>query len=162
LTLLVQSWDAPDWSWLADAGARGYLSSVTEPNPAVKPFDLQLAAGQVLTFRLRANPTVKRHFESGDHKRVGLYTEEEQVAWLQRKTDDGGFSLLSVNVAAEGQAGGLIHRDDETHRLNLLAVRFDGVLQVTDPARLVETVRRGIGSGKGLGFGLLSLAPARG
>jgi CRISPR system Cascade subunit CasE len=84
------------------------------------------------------------------------------VAWLQRKTDDGGFSLLSVNVAAEGQAGGLIHRDDETHRLNLLAVRFDGVLQVTDPARLVETVRRGIGSGKGLGFGLLSLAPARG
>jgi len=29
---------------------------------------------------------------------------------------------------------------------------------VTDPDRLRETVRQGVGSGKGLGFGLLSLA----
>jgi len=35
------------------------------------------------------------------------------------------------------------------------------VLQVTDPAKLWETVQQGIGPGKGLGFGLLSLAPPR-
>ena len=32
------------------------------------------------------------------------------------------------------------------------------LLQVTDTDRLRETIQRGIGSGKGLGFGLLSLA----
>ena len=51
-----------------------------------------------------------------------------------------------------------LHRNGATHKLRLLAVRFDGLLQVTDPDRLRETVRRGIGSGKGFGFGLLSLA----
>jgi hypothetical protein len=34
-------------------------------------------------------------------------------------------------------------------------------LQVADPARLAETVETGIGSAKGFGFGLLSLAPAQ-
>jgi len=38
-------------------------------------------------------------------------------------------------------------------------VRFDGTLEVTEPEIFLETVRQGIGSGKGLGFGLLSLAP---
>ena len=63
LTLLVQSLTLPDWSWLAESNARGYLLPVNEPNPAVKSFDLNLAPGQVLAFRLRANPTVKRRFD---------------------------------------------------------------------------------------------------
>jgi CRISPR system Cascade subunit CasE len=60
LTLLVQSLTLPDWSWLAEPNARGYLLPVDKPNPAVKSFDINLAIGQVLAFRLRANPTVKR------------------------------------------------------------------------------------------------------
>jgi len=42
--------------------------------------------------------------------------------------------------------------------LRLLAVTFDGLLRVTNVPRFVETLQAGIGSGKGLGFGLLSLA----
>ncbi len=37
-------------------------------------------------------------------------------------------------------------------------VRFDGVLEVTDPAALAAAVRDGLGSAKAFGFGLLSLA----
>lgn len=151
LTLLVQSWHLPDWAWVAESGARGYL---LRP-PETKPFDLQLAPGQVFTFRLRANPTIKRKFDNGDHKRVGVYREEEQVAWLRRKGEQGGFALLSAQARPDGAVGGKT-RDQQS--LNLLAVRFDGLLQVTDPAQLCEAVRQGIGSGKGLGFGLLSLA----
>jgi CRISPR system Cascade subunit CasE len=40
------------------------------------------------------------------------------------------------------------------------AVRFDGLLVVTDPERLRHALRAGIGSAKGFGFGLLSLARA--
>jgi CRISPR system Cascade subunit CasE len=158
LTLLVQSLTLPDWSWLAESNARGYLLPVSEPNPAVKSFDPNLAPGQVLAFRLRANPTVKRRFNEKDHKRVGVYGEEEQIEWLKRKGERGGFRVLSARTSNQDIVGGRIHRDKVTHKLRLLVVQFDGLLQVTDPDRLCGTVRRGVGSGKGLGFGLLSLA----
>lgn len=166
LTVLLQSTLEPRWNWLEDNGARGYLRpeallpSGVDRNPDTKSIDLKLAPGQVLAFRLRANPTVKRRFPNGDHKRVGLYREEEQIAWLKRKGEQGGFRVLSVHTRNEPEVGGRVHRDRNTHKLKLLAVRFDGVLQVTDPERFQKTVRRGIGSGKGLGFGLLSLARA--
>ena len=185
LTLLVQSLALPDWSWLAEPEARGYLLPVGEPNPAVKPFDLSLAPGQVLAFRLRANPTARRRLPDGTRKRVGLCREEEQMDWLKRKAEQGGFRLLSARASNEAIVHGVIRRDEETqkphlltvqpdlpdlgseepvvatektHKLHLFAVQFDGLLQVTDPDRLRETVQRGVGSGKALGFGLLSLA----
>jgi CRISPR system Cascade subunit CasE len=43
----------------------------------------------------------------------------------------------------------------------LLAVRFDGYLRVRDPELFREAVVNGIGHGKALGLGLLSIAPAR-
>lgn len=161
--VLLQSTLEPRWDWLADDGAQGYLLSGhllppgVEENPAVKSFDLNLAPGQVLAFRLRANPTVKRN-----GKRLGLYREEEQRKWLERKARMGGFHLLSTRVSNRTVIGGRIHHDRITHKLRLLSVQFDGLLRVTDPDRLRETVRRGVGSGKGLGFGLLSLARPRG
>ncbi len=152
--LLVQSLAAPDWSWLEhDEGARGYLLPASDPNPWVKDFQVQLEPGQVLAFRLRANPTVKRH-----GKRLGLYRGEEQVDWLTRKAQQGGFRLRSARASEERAIGGVIHRNSHQEHLRLLSVCFDGVLQVVDPERLTEAVERGIGSGKGLGFGLLSLA----
>jgi CRISPR system Cascade subunit CasE len=157
LTLLVQSWALPDWSWLAEPEARGYLLPVGEPNPAVKSFDLNLAPGQVLAFRLRANPTARHTFED-KKRRVGIYDDQEQIAWLERKGELGGFRLLSARTGGQVDVGSKIKRDEETHTLKLAGVQFDGLLQVTDPDRLRETVRAGIGSAKGLGFGLLSLA----
>jgi len=159
-SLLVQSLTHPDWAWLAEPGARGYLLPVDAPNPAIKSFDLSLVPGQALAFRLRANPTVKRRFKDGQHKRVGIYREEEQIKWLERKAGWGGFHLISVNTHRQETVGGRIRRDGATHKLRLLSIQFDGLLQVTDPERLRQAVRQGIGSGKGLGFGLLSLAPA--
>ena len=157
LTLLVQSWALPDWSYLAAPEFGGYLLPVSEPNPAVKSFDLDLAPGQVLAFRLRANPTARRTFDD-KKRRVGIYDEQEQIAWLKRKGELGGFRIVSARTGGQEDVGGKIKRDEETHTLKLAAVQFDGLLQVTDPDRLRETVGRGVGSGKGLGFGLLSLA----
>ena len=152
--LLVQSLTRPDWSCVQGLSAPGYLLSAGKVNPAVKTFDPGLDEGQVLAFRLRANPTVKRR-----GKRLGLYREEDQLDWLSRKASRGGFQIVHVRCRQEQAVGGVIHREESTtDHLKLAAVTFDGVLRVTDPDLLVETVRRGIGSGKGLGFGLLSLA----
>ena len=154
LTLLVQSHEMPDWSFLEQPAVRSYLFPCAEANPGVKPLALHLSDGRVLAFRLRANPTVKRN-----GKRWGLLRPEEQLDWLKRKGEDCGFCVLSVTASMESRVGGTIHRENEDHNLQLLAVRFDGLLQVTDPTALAENARQGIGSGKGFGFGLLSLAP---
>ena len=153
-TVLLQSTLEPRWGWLDDPEAKGYVLHA----PECKTFDLNLSEGQVLAFRLRANPTVKRRFNEKDHKRVGIYREEEQIEWLKRKGQQGGFRLLSARTSDQDDVKGTIHRDGQKHPLKLAAVRFDGLLQVTDPERLRETVQQGVGSGKALGFGLLSLA----
>ena len=154
-TLLVQSWNMPDWSWLGEPEAQGYLATTNLPNPAVKPFQLKLSEGQTLAFRLRGNPTVKR-----DGKRVGLYSQKEQEEWLARKAEQSGIQVISVRTSHEQMVTTVIHRGNSTHHVKLLSVRFDGYLRVCDPERLWRAVRRGVGSAKAFGFGLLSLAPA--
>jgi len=161
LTLLVQSLNKPDWSWLEADNVRDYLLPVSEPNPAVKEFDLDLSPGQTLAFRLRANPTARRQLEDGSRKRIGLQREEEQVEWLEHKAAAGGFRVLSVRTGNQTKVYGRIYRNGNKHRLTLLSVQFDGLLRVDDPNRIQEAVRRGVGSGKAFGFGLLSLAPPR-
>jgi len=157
-TLLLQSHTRPDWAWLGDPGARDYLLQA----PETKSFELALAPGQRLAFRLRANPTAKHwREEKGETKarRDPLMREEEQRAWLERKSAAGGFRLLHLTIADEGTLHGRT-AGDERHALNFRAVRFEGVLEVLDPDQLWQTVQHGIGSGKSFGFGLLSLAPA--
>ncbi len=152
--LLVQSHTEPDWSWLAsDDGARGYLMVAEDPNPHVKSFGLDLEPSQILAFRLRANPTVKRN-----GKRLGLYREEEQLEWVARKAKQSGLRLVSVRTSKEKVMDWVAHRGSREENLRLLSVQFDGLLEVGDPARLRQAVEKGIGSGKGFGFGLLSLA----
>jgi len=152
LHVLVQSQKSPQWGFLAE---REYLLPVAD-NPATRAVNLQLQPGQVLAFRLRANPT-KRIKDTT--KRIGLVQEEEQRAWLERKLATAGSALISVNIADEQIMHGKLFKEKEPEkRMNLLSVRFDGVLQVKDPTQLVKSIQAGFGSAKGLGFGLLSLA----
>jgi CRISPR system Cascade subunit CasE len=150
-SVLVQSEAPPNWGRL-DLW-RDYLLAA----PSAKPFEPAFVAGQRLAFRLRANPTVKR-----DGKRLGLLREEDQRDWLRRKGEAGGFRVLGADAVPEGMARGTKAAGDSRLSLTLLAVRFDGSLAVTDPFRFRATLEAGVGSGKGLGFGLLSVAPVRG
>jgi len=164
-TLLVQSSGRPDWRFLTEPG-RTYLLLIDEQpqvveNPAVKAFDLALNPGQLLAFRLRANPTVKKS-RPGQRQgsRVGLVREEDQLAWLNRKLDSAGALLRSARVANDQTASGRLFHGSTERQLAFISVQFDGLLQVREPARLMAAVENGIGSAKGFGFGLLSLAQA--
>lgn len=149
LVVLVQSIGRPDW--VCVQATPGYL---IQP-PESKEFEPCFQEGQRLSFRLRANPTVKR---AG--RRIGLITEEGQLDWLGRKGAAGGFRVVSVLAIDEGMVRGRKADDGRRQELTHLSVRFDGLLQVTDPERLAQAIRAGVGPGKGLGFGLLSLARA--
>lgn len=151
LTILVQSRTQPAWDRLT--APPDYLR---EP-PQVKPCAPDLRAGQTLAFRLRANPTKREAAPPGEERqgnRVGLYTEEARLVWLTRKAEAGGFRLCSVTQSSEDPP----HCQAKRQQAVFSAVRFEGVLQVLDPAVLQETLAAGIGAGKGFGFGLLSLA----
>ena len=151
ISVLVQSEKEPNWAALDDAG--NFLLE----QPQYKPFNLAITAGQVLYFRLRANPTIKR-----EGKRLGILKEEEQTVWLRRKGEKGGFEVNSLTIIPEGLASDkMTDKAGSPHKLSLLAVRFEGILKVTDVSIFHQTLERGIGSGKGLGFGLLSIAPPR-
>ena len=164
--LLVQSQTAPDWGTLV----AGYLLPADPfdpiPNPAVKRVELDFRAGQLLRFRLRANPTVKQKRDGQKQgRRVAIAREEKQLDWLGRKAEAGGFLIrpTDVRVAEPGREFGLTRQDpqaDKRHHVELHVVQFDGVLQVADPDVFTATLRAGIGSAKGFGCGLLSLAAA--
>lgn len=163
--LLVQSQVEPDWSYLVE---KAYLAPpnpfVPDENPAVKPFKLSLHTGQILRFRLVANPTVKQ-----EGKRRPLLEPKERHEWLEtigtgderKKRDSRGFKVLEMDLQQPRTQPSHIHRDNQiSHKLTLNIVQFDGFLQVTDPDKLITAVRTGIGPAKAFGCGLLSLAPA--
>ncbi len=170
--VLVQTHQQPDWSALAS----GYLRGRAESKPVV----LAVTAGRRLRFRLRANPT-KRVWSGNDRlgavmvgKRVGLTTATDQLRWLLHKGEIGGFRIpggwldaqhpetgepiqvpnFRVDVLPEGR-----DCNDKPGGGGFTAVRFDGVLVVTDPDTFQNAVASGVGTGKAFGFGLLSVAP---
>lgn len=149
IRLLVQSVHAPDWSALTDQPPGYFLQE-----PVTKYVDLAFTTGQALVFRLVANPTVKR-----DGRRLGLFGEEAQLAWLTRKGERGGFLARGEDVRVN-ELGFVRHRTAGGHMASLYVVQFDGLLYVTDPEYFLETVYNGIGPAKGMGMGLLSLAAA--
>jgi len=152
LQLLVQSLTQPNWQSLA---GRHYLAA----SPQVKAFMPAFTEGERLRFRLQACPTrrLPAHHdpERADGRRVALYGEREQRAWLERKGKDGGFIPCAYRVACRGLVTSRQRADAPARHL---CVDYDGLLEVTDPERLAQTLRSGIGPAKGFGFGLLSLA----
>jgi CRISPR system Cascade subunit CasE len=176
VVLLVQSSLQPDWSklppdYLLDAHGE-------TDNPACKSIDETYGALQMgtrLRFRLRANPTRKIETKSApdgrkrNGKRVELYKEEDQIAWLQRKAENAGFRLLGVRInpdalnlraAPENKASGQRNHKGQKQGLTFGSVLFEGELAITDMEKFQAALASGIGPGKAYGFGLLSITRA--
>ena len=141
-TLLVQSPIAPDW-----AKARPYLIARHEH----RTFAPQVGVGQALRFRLLANPTSR---DSQTGKRFGLRTDEDLLPWIQRKGRQHGFSVAQVTI--NGAQRETAYKG--ALPITVSKVQFDGCLMVTNPDLFLQAIQSGIGSGKGLGCGMLMLA----
>lgn len=172
--ILIQSSHAPSWSHLPP----GYLAPAPDDrgNPAVRPLDGEyerLIPGITLRFRLRANPTqrIGKQNEQQDEKwrgkRVELRREEDQLRWIGRKAEQGGFRLLSiatrpdladVRISPSAKVIGVRSKEPTRPRMTFGAALFEGLLQVQDVERFRQTLITGVGSGKAYGFGLLSIA----
>lgn len=170
--ILAQSVTEPNWSRLPAWCAEDATKSVAAL------YD-RIAAGQTLTFRLRANPTkIAGERPEGGHlvnaRRKVLRDPVAQIAWLVRAGERGGFDPVFVHVArraVDGAVTGTVDVPDVrivpeaavrgSSGRTLGSVRFEGRLIVRDAALFRRTLAAGIGRGKAYGFGLLSIAPAR-
>ena len=167
--MLIQSRETPDWSripvpdWLAH----------TEPGvDLVQKLALNtLKVGQAFRFRLRANPC-----KTVQGKRQGLVHPDAQREWLARKGKQHGFALpesvaqgsldslqipevrgyQDVRVSHEQMLRGSQHG---SHAIRVYSALFEGRLTVTDVVQFKRTLESGIGHGKVMGLGLLSIAP---
>lgn len=176
--ILVQSRTLPDWTGI---GAEGWLAKADSPIDVKQRLKLDaLKVGQRFRFRLRANPCVTRN-----GKRQGLLRSAEQEAWIARKGQQHGFSLprlasFDLSESAQERVDVRISQEqmlrssrNDGVEIRIYSVLYDGVLMVTAPSSFRTTllggvinqdskekeVTMGIGHGRVLGLGLLSVAP---
>jgi len=164
--ILVQSKSIPDW---AAIGVEGWLAHHDAPLDLARRLNLgSVRSGDRFRFRLRGNPCVTRN-----GKRLGLFRVEDQEAWIARKGGQHGFVIprlifsdlsgtspnrLNVRISqpqmlrGNRRSGGAI---------KVFSVLYDGVLQVADPSKFRNALEIGVGHGKVMGLGLLSVAPLR-
>ncbi len=162
--ILVQSKSMPDW---AGVGVQGWLANADSDIDLKERLKLDsIKSAQRFRFRLRANPCVKR-----DGKRLGLLRTDEQEAWLERKGKQHGFALpqlasfdfsetpsgrIDVRISQEQMLRGKQHTGNG---IRVYSVLYDGILMVTEPDNFRAVLQTGIGHGKVMGLGLLSVVP---
>ncbi|MBI5606511.1 MAG: type I-E CRISPR-associated protein Cas6/Cse3/CasE [Deltaproteobacteria bacterium] len=162
--ILIQSRKIPDWTSI---GVKGWM---VKSDPALDLKDRlkldSLKIGRRFRFRLRANPCVTRK-----GKRLGLLRLEEQETWVGRQGEQHGFSLPLIGIfnlskSTRGQYEVQISQEQmlrgnqhSGNPVRIFSVLYDGVLSVTDPDKFRVALQTGIGHGKVMGLGLLSVVP---
>lgn len=162
--VLIQSRETPDWSRIA---VQGWLAR-EEPGKVLAFGAVQ--AGQSFRFRLRANPC-----KTVQGKRQGLLHPDAQREWLARKGELHGFTLppflpedyfeempnprgaLQYDVRISHQKM-IIGRQHGGNTIRIYSALFEGRLSVTDPEKFEAALTSGIGHGKSMGLGLVSIA----
>jgi CRISPR system Cascade subunit CasE len=88
--VLVQSLSKPDWETVENSFDMYFSQS-----PQVKSLDgMNVKQGDILRFRLRANPSKRvRYGEEGHSQRISLFSESDRLDWLMRKAEQNSFTL---------------------------------------------------------------------
>ena len=83
-------------------------------------------------------------------------SREDQLSWLARALDRGGFEPAKVDVLGH-ELVTLERAESKGGVTNLVQARFIGGLHVVDPVAAAATLVNGVGKGKAFGCGMLTL-----
>lgn len=162
---------------------RFYVLSSREPlsiegfDIQCKPFAPRLEAGDRLAFRLRANPTVdkaapkgqrshradvlmdaRKAFSPGERTSQACVEAMDSAArdWLEKRGANLGFTLpVKPEIGAYRQLA--LPRKRPQSPIRYSSVDYEGLLDVTDPDRLLKSLAKGLGRSKAFGCGLMLL-----
>lgn len=87
---------------------------------------------------------------------MGLSDEADQLAWLRRQGDRGGFAVQTATVKSSPPIVG--RKGEGGTPIRITPVLYDGMLTVTDGERFLTKLQEGVGRGKSYGCGLLSIS----
>jgi CRISPR system Cascade subunit CasE len=151
-----------------EAGFLAYLLSETRPvAPGWGRWETKDVGDSFLEhtayrFQLCANPT-RRYVNDGQgnrfekSKRFVVADPDALKQWLLRKAEQGGFAVDEAALQIGPPVNQPFYKGGR--KGNHRRVEFSGLLTVTDREQFKETFKKGIGSAKAFGFGLLVLQP---
>lgn len=123
----------------------------------ITPWMEQLAAGQCWQFDLIVSPSKKISTEGEKNSRRRILRDPmERQAWMEKKAEQSGFAICQVTELEQIHVSGR-HREEKGGAMHHDAYHYQGVLQITDADTFREALRKGIGSGKAYGFGMMML-----
>lgn len=148
MDVYVLSRETPNWDIL---GANGYRCVGMRDISAMQEMYRE---GSVFRFELLACPCKKIPGDGKNNRRVFLGQEEERTAWMERQAEKYGFCIRSLQELSSGQA---IQGSKGKDAIRYTAVRFSGVIEITDRKAFWNGYLKGIGPGKAYGLGMLML-----
>ena len=115
------------------------------------------AAGKIYRFDLLTEPFKKMSRDGKKNsQRRALQTQEERLAWHQRKGEQNGYQILQAEEYPAAPICGN-HRKGKGGAFRYQPTGLMGVLKITDVLSFVEGWKNGIGAGKSYGMGFLLL-----
>lgn len=139
LYLLLLSEDVPELSGVVEQFGTGAAAETRSYDPLLQ----RVEPGSSWQFRLTANPTkcCKDPKAPAERGTVAAHCSTKyQKQWLLDRAAKHGFALR-----------------EEEFTVTLLAVTYEGILQVTDPEQFRALLCQGMGRGKAYGLGLMTV-----
>ncbi len=149
--LMMVSEDKPSFdSFCEQFAINGMQAEIKQYDPYIDG----LQNGDVLRFRLTANPTIKK-----DKKRIPLNRERTKnqsycaADWLIDRMKNNGAEVQMVQISKYDN----YKISYNGKKITLAEAIYDGSLKITDISLFSSAVRNGIGHGKAYGCGLLTV-----
>lgn len=121
-----------------------------------------LRAGEVLRFRLRANPVRSSSAEKGEHSGRGKVfahvTSDQQKQWLKARAQEHGFALdMDKFDVVHSEWLRFRKAGNRGCEVRLKVAEFEGLLTITDVEQFSAVLTQGLGRAKAYGCGLLTV-----
>lgn len=155
LYLLLLSEEMPDLSGVVEQFGTGAVPESRNYDPLLA----RITPGSRWQFRLAANPTksCKDAQKPAARGTVAAHcTTQYQKQWLLDRAAKHGFALTEDSFTVTRVQWHHFAKCG-TRPVSLLAVTYEGVLQVTDPEAFRNLLCQGMGRGKAYGLGLLTV-----
>ena len=153
--LLIVSENRPDLKELETYGVDGSVESKNYDQ-----FLNNLKEGEVLRFKLEANPTMRKAERDKKLGRIIPVSSENIKDWLINKGKLNGFSVEKDQVEI-GKREKVLLSHNNNSRAWLSKVEYYGFLTITNLDQFKNALVNGIGREKAYGMGLLTVAPVK-
>lgn len=147
-----------------------------------KPYSPKLQKDQRLGFTARINPVVTKTDADGKQHRHDVVMEaktllkregkdyrdtqrlydlvrQEGTRWMKNRAEKYGFVVDEPTLFIDSYQQHRFTKEKGKHDISITTLDYSGILTVTDPDLMLNTLFTGVGHAKGFGCGLMMVRP---